>query len=121
MLGCVSFCDVLVDSVTSFWFSENQTRKLITLSVSTYIALTLPRKLRSLLTESFGPMDGPNTLFSDSKPTIALVQNWHTKRIDIRYYSYHFIRYIKLVHCSLDDMTAASDISDTLTRILFKF
>ena len=89
-----------------------------------YVAQTHAAKeaiwFRRLLTELFGSVDTPTTLFSDSKSAIALAQDGHyharTKHIDIRY---QFIRYaidagtIKLVYCSTDDMTA-----DTLTKAL---
>jgi hypothetical protein len=114
----------MVDGGAVSWSSKKQ--ELVTLSTTEaeYVAQTHAAKeaiwLRRLLTELFGPLEGPTTLFSDSKSAIALAQDGHyharTKHIDIRY---HFIRYvvdagtIKLVYCSTDDMTA-----DTLTKAL---
>ena len=114
----------MVDGGAVSWSSKKQ--ELVTLSTTEaeYVAQTHAAKeavwLRGLLTELFGPVNGPTTLFSDSKSAIALAQDGHyharTKHIDIRY---HFIRYIidagtiKLVYCSTDDMTA-----DTLTKAL---
>ena len=114
----------MVDGGAVSWSSKKQ--ELVTLSTTEaeYVAQTHAAKeavwLRRLLTELFGPMEGPTTLFSDSKSAIALAQDGHyharTKHIDIRY---HFIRYIieagtiKLVYCSTDNMTA-----DTLTKAL---
>ena len=114
----------IVDGGAVSWSSKKQ--ELVTLSTTEaeYVAQTHAAKeavwLRRLLTELFGPMEGPTTLFSDSKSAIALAQDGHyharTKHIDIRY---HFIRYIieagtiKLVYCSTDNVTA-----DTLTKAL---
>ena len=114
----------MVDGGAVSWSSKKQ--ELVTLSTAEaeYVAQTHAAKealwLRSLLTELFGALDGPTTLFSDSKSAIALAKDGHyharTKHIDIRY---HFIRYIieaeaiKLVYCSTDNMTA-----DTLTKAL---
>lgn len=114
----------MLDGGAVSWSSKKQ--ELVTLSTTEaeYVAQTHAAKeavwLRGLLTELFSPMEGPTTLFSDSKSAITLAQDGHyharTKHIDIRY---HFIRYIieagtiKLVYCSTDDMTA-----DTLTKAL---
>jgi hypothetical protein len=69
--------------------------------------------LRRLISEVFGPLEEPTTLFSDSQSAIALTKDGHyharTKHIDIRY---HFIRYIieaghiKLIYCPTHEMTA---------------
>ena len=114
----------MVDGGAVSWSSKKQ--ELVTLSTTEaeYVAQTHAAKeamwFRQLLTELFGPIEAPTTLFSDSKSAIALAQDGHyharTKHIDIRY---HFIRYIidagtiKLVYCGTDDMTA-----DTLTKAL---
>ena len=114
----------MVDGGAVSWSSKKQ--ELVTLSTTEaeYVAQTHAAKeamwFRQLLTELFGQIESPTTLFSDSKSAIALAQDGHyharTKHIDIRY---HFIRYvvdagtIKLVYCSTDDMTA-----DTLTKAL---
>jgi transposase InsO family protein len=114
----------MIDGGAVSWSSKKQ--ELVTLSTTEaeYVAQTHAAKeaiwFRRLLTELFGSVDTPTTLFSDSKSAIALAEDGHyharTKHIDIRY---HFIRYvldagtIKLVYCSTDDMTA-----DTLTKAL---
>ena len=89
----------MVDGGAVSWSLKKQ--ELVTLSTTEaeYVAQTHAAKeavwLRRLFTELFGPMDGPTTLFSDSKSAIALAQDGHyharTKHIDIHY---HFIRYI---------------------------
>ena len=112
----------MVDGGAVSWSSKKQ--ELVTLSTTEaeYVAATHTAKeavwLRRLITELFGSIETPTTLFSDSKSAIALAKDGHyhacTKHIDIRY---HFIRYIveagtiKLVYCPTDDMTA-----DTLSE-----
>ena len=114
----------MVDGGAVSWCSKKQ--ELVTLSTTEaeYVAQTHAAKeamwFCQLLTELFGSVETPTSLFSDSKSAIALANDGHyhacTKHIDIRY---HFIRYvidagtIKLVYCSTDDMTA-----DTLTKAL---
>jgi transposase InsO family protein len=114
----------MVDGGAVSWSSKKQ--ELVTLSTTEaeYVAQTHAAKeaiwLRRLITELYGPIETPTTLFSDSKSAIALASDGHyharTKHIDIRY---HFIRYIvdagtiKLVYCSTNDMTA-----DVLTKAL---
>jgi hypothetical protein len=114
----------LVDGGAVTWSSKKQ--ELVTLSTTEaeYVAATHAAKealwLRRLIGELFKPIEGPTTLFSDSKSAIALAHDGHyharTKHIDIRY---HFIRYIieagaiKLIYCPTDDMTA-----DVLTKAL---
>ena len=76
--------------------------------------------LRQLISEVFGSLEEPTTLFSNSQSAIALTKDGHyharTKHIDIRY---HFIRYIveagsiKLIYCPTQQMTA-----DILTKAL---
>ena len=97
--GAISGYVFMVDGGAVSWSSKKQ--ELVTLSTmeAEYVTQTHAAKeaiwLRRLLTELFGPMDGPTTLFSDSKSAIALAQDGHyhahTKHIDIHY---HFIRYI---------------------------
>ena len=89
----------MVDGGAVSWSSKKQ--ELVTLSTAEaeYVAQTHAAKeaiwLRGFLTELFGPLDGPTTLFSDSKSAIALAQDGHyharTKHINIQY---HPIRYI---------------------------
>ena len=76
--------------------------------------------LRSLLSETFGPIATATTLFSDNQAAIALAHDhqYHsrTKHINMRY---HFIRWViekgslRLIYCSTNDMVA-----DTLTKAL---
>ena len=106
------------------WSAKKQ--EIVTLSTteSEYVAATHAAKealwLRSLITQIFGAMDGPTTLFSDNQSAIALSKEhrYHarTKHIDIRY---HFIRWIieegsiRLIYCPTDNMVA-----DTFTKAL---
>ena len=76
--------------------------------------------LHSLVSEIFGDLKTPTTLFSNNQAAIALTcdHQYHlqTKHIDVRY---HWIRWviekgsIHLVYCPTDDMVA-----DTLTKPL---
>jgi hypothetical protein len=73
-----------------------------------------------LISEVFGTIDKPTTLFSGSQSAIALTKDGHyhahTKHIDIWC---HFIQYIveaghiKLIYCPTHEMTA-----DVLTKVL---
>src|ERR1700678_1474601 len=114
----------MIDGGAVSWASKKQ--ELVTLSTTEaeYVATSHAVKealwLRQLITELFGSIDAPTTLFSDSKSAIALAHDGHyharRKHIDIRY---HFICYIieegtiKLVYCPTNNMTA-----DTLTKAL---
>ena len=109
----------MVDGGAVSWSLKKQ--ELVTLSMTEAedVAQTHAAKeavwIRCLFTELFGPIDGPTTLFSNSKSAISLAHNGHyharTKHIDIRH---HFICYIieastiKLVYCSMDNMTAVT-------------
>ena len=89
-----------------------------------YVAATHAAKegiwLRRLISELFGKINIPTTLYCDNQAalTLATTDNFHarTKHIDIRY---HFIReavdseVFKLVYCPTDDMVA-----DILTKAL---
>jgi hypothetical protein len=76
--------------------------------------------LRSLISEVFGTLQEPTTLFSDNQAAIALMHNhqYHTqtKHINVRY---HWIRWvvkqgaIKVIYCPTDDM-----VTDMLTKAL---
>ena len=106
------------------WSAKKQ--EIVTLSTteSEYVAATHATKealwLRSLITQIFGAMDGPMTLFSDNQSAIALSKecryHTHTKHIDIRY---HFIYWviedgsIRLIYCPTDNM-----VVDTLMKAL---
>ena len=114
----------MIDGGAISWSSKKQ--ELVTLSTmeAKYVAQTHTAKeviwFQQLLTELFGSINTPTTLFSNSKSAIALAQDSHyhacTKYIDIHY---HFICYvinagtIKLIYCSTDNMTA-----DRLTKVL---
>lgn len=114
----------MIDGGAVSWSSKKQ--ELVTLSTTEaeYVAATHAAKevmwLRRLISEVFGTIDEPTTLFSDSQSAIALTKDGHyharTKHIDIRY---HFIRYIveaghiKLIYCPTHEMTA-----DVLTKAL---
>jgi hypothetical protein len=76
--------------------------------------------LHSLLTQIFGPLLDPTTLFSDNQAAIALVHDhqYHAqnKHIDVRYYWIHWVieeGTACLIYCLTDDMVA-----DTLTKVL---
>ena len=81
----------MIDSDAVLWSSKKQ--ELVTLSTmeAKYVTQTHAAKeavwLHHLFTELFGPMDGPTTLFSNSKSAITLAQDGHyharTKHIDI--------------------------------------
>jgi len=76
--------------------------------------------LCSLISEVFGDITSPTTLFSDNQVAIALTRDhqYHpcTKHIDVQY---HWICWvvekgsIRLVYCPMDDMVA-----DALTKAL---
>ena len=106
------------------WSLKKQELVTLLMTEAKYVAQTHTAKeavwIRHLFTELFGPIDRPTTLFSNSKSAILLAHDSHyhahTKHIDIHY---HFIHYIieagtiKLVYCSMDNMTA-----NTLTKAL---
>jgi hypothetical protein len=87
----------MIDGGAVSWSSKKQ--ELVTLSTTEaeYVAATHAAKeamwLRRLISEVFGTLDNPTTLFSDSQSAIALTKDGHyharTKHIDIRY---HYIR-----------------------------
>ena len=99
------------------WSSKKQ--ELVTLSTmqAEYMAATHATQevmqLCHLISEVFGPLEEPTTLFSDSQSAIALTKDGHyhaqTNNIDIWY---HFIQYIvkaghiKLIYCPTHEMTA---------------
>ena len=76
--------------------------------------------LRSLISEVFGNITSPTTLFSNNQVAIVLTRDHqyhlHTKHIDMQY---HWIRWVVekgsiwLIYCLMDDMVA-----DTLTKAL---
>ena len=91
---------------------------------SKYIAATYGGKealwLCSLISEVFGPITSPTTLFSDNQAAITLMRDHqyhlHMKHIDVQY---HWICWvieegsICLVYCLTDDIVA-----DALTKAL---
>jgi hypothetical protein len=81
------------------WACKKQEIVSLSTTESEYIAATHAAKealwLRSLLTQIFGALRDPTTLFSDNQSAIALTQDhqYHarTKHIDVRF---HFIRWV---------------------------
>jgi Reverse transcriptase (RNA-dependent DNA polymerase) len=114
----------LIDGGAVSWSSKRQEIVSLSTTESEYVAATHGMKealwLRSLLSDVFGPITTPTTLFSDNQAAIALTRDhqYHsrTKHIDVRY---HFIRWViekgslRLIYCPTDDMVA-----DTLTKAL---
>jgi hypothetical protein len=114
----------LIDGGAVSWSSKRQEIVSLSTTESEYVAATHGGKealwLRSLISEVFGTLTSPTTLFSDNQAAIALTRDhqYHprTKHIDVRY---HWIRWvvekgsIRLVYCPTDDMVA-----DVLTKAL---
>jgi len=114
----------LIDGGAVSWSSKRQEIVSLSTTESEYIAATHGGKealwLRSLISEVFGDIKGPTTLFSDNQAAIALTcdNQYHPrmKHIDVRY---HWICWvvekgsIRLVYCPTDDMVA-----DALTKAL---
>jgi hypothetical protein len=114
----------LIDGGAVSWSSKRQEIVSLSTTESEYVAATHGMKealwLRSLLSETFGPITTPTTLFSDNQAAIVLTRDhqYHsrTKHIDVRY---HFIRWViekgslRLIYCPTDNM-----IADTLTKAL---
>ena len=114
----------LIDGAAVSWSSKRQEIVSLSTTESEYVAATHGGKealwLRSLISEVFGELTSPTTLFSDNQAAIALTRDhqYHprTKHIDVRY---HWIRWvvekgsIRLVYCPTDDMVA-----DALTKAL---
>jgi hypothetical protein len=114
----------LIDGGAVSWSSKRQEIISLSTTESEYVAATHAAKeamwLRTLISQVFGPLSGPTTLFSDNQSAIALAQDhqFHarTKHIDIRF---HFIRWIiengtlRLICCPTNNM-----IADTLTKAL---
>lgn len=113
-----------IDGSTVSWSAKRQDIIALSTTEAEYVATTHAAKeaiwLRSLLSELFGTIDKPTTLYSDNQSSIALTKDdqFHarTKHIDIRF---HFIRWIvndgkiALQYCPTEDMTA-----DILTKAL---
>jgi Reverse transcriptase (RNA-dependent DNA polymerase) len=114
----------LINGGTVSWSSKRQEIVSLSTTESEYVAATHDMKealwLHSLLSETFGLITAPTTLFSDNQAAIALTRDhqYHsrTKHIDVHY---HFIRWViekgslRLIYCPTDDMVA-----DTLTKAL---
>jgi Reverse transcriptase (RNA-dependent DNA polymerase) len=114
----------LVDGGAVSWSSKWQEIVSLSTTESKYVTATHGGKevlwLRSLISEVFGTLQEPTTLFSDNQAAISLMRDhqYHarTKHIDVRY---HWIRWvveqgaIKVIYCPTDDMVA-----DALTKAL---
>ena len=114
----------LIDGGAISWSSKRQEIVSLSTTKSEYVAVTHRMKealwLCSLLSEVFGTITAPTTLFSDNQAAIALMRDhqYHsrTKHIDVRY---HFIRWVieqgslRLIYCPTNDMVA-----DALTKAL---
>ena len=114
----------LIDGSAVSWSSKQQEIVSLSTTKSKYIAAMHGSKealwLCNLISEVFGNIKGPTTLFSDNQVAITLMHDnqYHpcTKHINVRY---HWIRWvmekgsIQLVYCPTDDMVA-----DALTKAL---
>ena len=86
----------MIDGGAVSWSSKKQELVTLLTTEAEYVATTHTAKealwLRWLITELFGSIDTPTTLFSDSKSAIALTHDGHyharTKHIDICYHLY---------------------------------
>ena len=86
----------LVDGGAVSWSLKKQELVMLSTAEAEYVAATHAAKeaiwLHQLISEVFGSLEEPTTLFSDSQSAIALTKDGHyharTKHIDIRY---HFI------------------------------
>ena len=105
----------LIDGGAVSWSSKQQELVSLSTTESKYVAVTHSMKealwLRSLLSEVFGTLTAPTTLFSDNQAAMALTRNHqyhaHMKHIDMRY---HFIRWVieqgslRIIYCPTYDM-----------------
>ena len=114
----------LIDGGAVLWSSKRQEIVSLSTTESEYVAATHGGKealwLHSLISEVFGNITSPTTLFSDNQAAIALTRDhqYHprTKHIDVRYHWIHWVvekGSIRLVYCPTDDMVA-----DALTKAL---
>ena len=113
------------------WSSKQQEIVALSTTEAEYIAMTSTAKealwFRALISELFGPITFPLTIYNDNQSAISLAHadlgQYHarTKHIDIRY---HFIRdkiqagILDVIYCPTNEMAA-----DILTKALpsFKF
>jgi hypothetical protein len=114
----------LIDGGAVSWSSKRQEITSLSTTESKYIAAMHGSKevlwLRSLISEIFGSIKEPTTLFSDNQVAISLTCNhkYHarTKHINVRY---HWICWVveqgilKLIYCPTDDM-----VTNVLTKAL---
>jgi hypothetical protein len=114
----------LIDGGAVSWSSKRQEIVSLSTTESEYIAATHGGKealwLHSLISEVFGSIKEPTTLFSDNQVAISLTRDhqYHTrtKHIDVRYHWIHWVveqGVLKLIYCPTDDMVA-----DVLTKAL---
>jgi len=107
----------LIDGGTVLWSSKRQEIISLSTTKSKYVAATHSGKealwLHSLVSEVFGDLTSPTTLFCDNQATITLTHDnqYHpqTKHIDV---CYHWICWvvkkgsIQLIYCPTDNMVA---------------
>jgi len=114
----------LIDGGAVSWSSKQQEIVSLSTTKSEYVVATHGSKealwLCSLISEVFGNITSPTTLFSDNQAAITLTHDHqyhlHMKHIDVRYHWIHWViekGSIWLVYCPTDDMVA-----DALTKAL---
>jgi hypothetical protein len=114
----------LIDGGAVLWSSKRQEIVSLSTTESEYVMVMHGGKealwLRSLISEVFGPITSPTTLFSNNQAAIALTRDHqyhpHMKHIDMQYHWIHWVvekGSIHLVYCPMDDMVA-----DALTKAL---
>jgi hypothetical protein len=107
----------LIDSSTVLWSSKQLEIVLLSTTESEYVVAMHSGKealwLCSLISEVFGALQEPTTLFSDNQAAIALMcdhqcHTW-TKHINVQYHWIHWVieqGAIKVIYCPTDDMVA---------------
>ena len=114
----------LIDGSAVLWSSKQQEIVFLSTTEREYVAVTHSSKealwLCSLISEVFGNITSPTTLFSDNQVAIVLTcdHQYHPcmKHIDMQYYWIHWVvkkGSIQLIYCLTDDMVA-----NALTKVL---